>query len=271
MAFPADIVLPANAKYYSYVADDYLFNSNYEITWSFQYLLSNLTSQSQYGFSTFLTVSAGSYTSLPGQYLGGNDTLDALSASTLLTEASAVLITEAGEILVVDQGIVAGIIMHIAFDSTGLFAVSGSQRPGIHPSNAKKNSLVIRDYNSNIIVNEHLSAISSNFSLTSNEFTVLRFRYSNIGQKLFIDYRPISVTDFISLTSINLGYRIVGFQNTDGIYTGFSFCSPISTTAANLSASLLLKNYHVEGVNRPITTKTLSSTPLTQPFFNTFS
>lgn len=271
MSFPADIVLPANAKYYSYVADDYLFNSNYEITWSFQYLLSNFTPQSQYGLSTFLTVSAGSYVSLPGQYLGGNDTLDTLSATSLLSEASVVLITESGETLIVNQGVVAGIIMHIAFDSTGLFAVSGTQRPGISPQNAKKNALVIRDYNSNVIVNEHLSAISSNFSLTSNEFTVLRFRYSNIGQKLFIDYRPVSVTDFTNLTSINLSYRIVGFQNTDGIYTGFSYCSPISTTAANLSASLLFRNYHVEGVNRPITTKTLSSTPLTQSFFNTYS
>ena len=69
--FPADIQLPADARYYSFVETEKRFNSNYDITWSFQYKLpsAGLSGHSwprhQVGFATFLTTLS--------IYFGGTD------------------------------------------------------------------------------------------------------------------------------------------------------------------------------------------------------
>ena len=51
MSFPADIKLPANAKYFAFVDNNNQYNPSYDITWSFQYALTG----TEAGFCTFLT------------------------------------------------------------------------------------------------------------------------------------------------------------------------------------------------------------------------
>ncbi len=57
--FPTDIILPDSARYYTFIETKKKFNSNYDITWSFQYKLpqSGIRNSSTYqlGFTTFLT------------------------------------------------------------------------------------------------------------------------------------------------------------------------------------------------------------------------
>ena len=59
MGFPVDIKLPDQARYYTFIETSKRFNSNYDITWSFEYKLpeTSIPNNNNYelGFSTFIT------------------------------------------------------------------------------------------------------------------------------------------------------------------------------------------------------------------------
>lgn len=271
MAFSSDIQLPSNAKYYGYIASNFKLNSNYDITWSYKFQLSNVQPTDQYGFSTFLTSASSIDSAQPGQYLGALNP-NTLSAYYLLNESGIVILTESGTEIITQMLSLSGMLLHIAFDSTGLFAVSSTAgRTGVPFNQVYRNALVIRDFQNNVIVNTPLTALSTSFSLTSDDFQTLRFRYANLGRKLYIDYRPESTTTYSNLTTVQLNYGIANYSNIDNIFSGFSFCSPISTTSTSLTSTLLMKDFHIEGLNTPITTTTLSSRPLSASFFNTYT
>ena len=71
MAFPSDIKLPSDARYFTFVETSKKFNSNYDITWSFEYSLpaTNIPDPANYelGFSTFITNLSAPLSSLPRQ------------------------------------------------------------------------------------------------------------------------------------------------------------------------------------------------------------
>ena len=275
MAFPSDITLPANARYYSFVETKRKYNSNYDIVWSFQYKIPeaviangsvlNIEQPDQYqlGFSTFLTTLSSPISALPGQYFGDSDPAWILSGGKLTTESETPLLTEDSQFIEVDENALSGTLLKIAFDTTGYYGVSGrDSRPGIAPDYRKRESLILRDYNHNVIVNEHLSAISTSFStLSTDTFRTLSFRYVNLGQKLYIDYHDSDTTTYSSLTTIDLGFRFDNYSNLDNIYCGFSFTTPVSTTAVDLSAKeFFLRNFHTEGyVGYTILTETVTS------------
>tara|TARA_R100000808_G_scaffold23899_1_gene53736 strand:+ start:451 stop:1344 length:894 start_codon:yes stop_codon:yes gene_type:complete len=275
MAFPSDITLPTDARYYSFIETKRKYNSNYDIVWSFQYKLPQTTITNsevlniedpedyQLAFATFLTTLSSPISALPGQYIGDSDPAWILSGGKLTTEAGASLLTEAGEFIEVEENALSGVLLKIAFDTTGLYAVDGrDSRPGVGYDYKKKESLILRDYNHNVILNEHLSAISTSFStLSTDTFRTLRFRYVNLGQKLFIDYHDSDTTTYSPLTTVDLGFRLENYSNLDDIYCGFSFTTPVSATAVNLSAKeFFLKNFHTEGyVGYSVLTETITS------------
>ena len=125
--YPTDISLPAESRFYTFVEVGKSFNSNYDITWSFQYKLpsssfdaNNTTFKNyQLGFSTFLTNLPRPLSCLPGQFLGDQDPEYILSAYSLLTEAEEVLKTEANSTILLEGGILSGMLVKVAFDSTG--------------------------------------------------------------------------------------------------------------------------------------------------------
>ena len=241
--FPTDIILPDSARFYTFIETKKKFNSNYDITWSFQYKLpqANIPNGGSYqlGFTTFLTSLAAPVSCLPGQYLGDQDPEYILSAHALLTETPEALKTENDSTILLQHGILSGTLVKIAFDSTGLYALTGrDDRPGYHDTQLHRQSLVVRDFEHNVKVNAPLSSISR----------TLRFRYINLGRTLNIDIRESDTTTYTLLTSINLGLRLNSVSNLDNIYCGFSFCTPISTTDTTLSAdNFFLRNFQVEG------------------------
>ena len=252
--FPTDILLPDSAKYYTFISTKKKYNSNYDITWSFQYKLpqANIPNGGSYqlGFTTFLTSLAAPVSCLPGQYLGDQDPEYILSAHALLTETPEVLKTENDSTILLQHGILSGTLVKIAFDSTGLYALTGrDDRPGYHDTQLHRQSLVVRDFEHNVKVNAPLSSISTSFStLSTDTYRTLRFRYINLGRTLNIDIRESDTTTYTLLTSINLGLRLNSVSNLDNIYCGFSFCTPISTTDTTLSAdNFFLRNFQVEG------------------------
>tara|TARA_R100001129_G_scaffold143093_1_gene104158 strand:- start:31 stop:894 length:864 start_codon:yes stop_codon:yes gene_type:complete len=275
MAFPSDVLLPANARYYNFVETKKNFNSNYDITWSFSYYFPASSIQThnnyQFGFTTFLTSLSSPISALPGQYLGDQDPEYVLSAAALLTETPEVLKTEGDSTILLESAILSGSLVKVAFDSTGFYALTGrDDRPGVGlETDCFREALVVRDFDHNVLANAPLSTMSTSFStLSTNTFRTLRFRYINLGQKLHIDVRESDTTTYSSLTTINLNYRLNNTTNLDNIFVGFSLCTPISTENYALSAGdFYLRNFHIEGhegdtvETETVTTPLLSTVP----------
>ena len=270
MAFPSDIKLPSDARYFTFVETSKKFNSNYDITWSFEYSLpaTNIPDPANYelGFSTFITNLSAPLSSLPGQYIGDQDPEFILSAHALLTESPLVLKTESDSTILLEGGILSGSLVKVAFDSTGMYALSGrDDRPGIGLNDVNRQSLIVRDVLHNIRANSPLSTISNVFStLSTDSFRALRFRYVNLGQKIHIDFREDNTTEYTLLTTINIEPRLTNFNNLNNIYCGFSFTTPVSTTNTGLSAkNFFLRNFNVEGYEgSEVLTETVMTPPL---------
>jgi|TARA_R100000008_G_scaffold79457_1_gene61126 hypothetical protein len=271
MAFPTDIRLPTGSRYYTIIAAKKAFNSNYDVTWSFEYKLPSWCVSApldtyQVGFATFLTNLAYPLCCLPGQYLGDQDPEYILSAHALYTEEPEVLKTEADSSILLQGGILSGMLVKIGFDSTGLYALTGrDDRPGVNDKQTNRNAVIIRDFNHNLRGNAPLSTFSSVFTtLTTDTYRTLRFRYVNLGEKLHIDYREADTTTYTLLTTVELGYRSAQLTNLSSVYCGFAFSTPISAASDTLSAkSFYLRNFNIEGFEgREVTTETVTTPSL---------
>lgn len=217
MSFPTDVLLPANAKYVAFIDNKKQFNPNYDIIWSFQYAITG----TEAGFCTFLTSKTPDL-SAAGHYLGyvGNMQTGGLC---------------------------------IAFDTTGLFALSSDIRKGVGLNSIKRNSVIIRDNDDNITLYETLSDLTSSFSITSPSkiFKTLRFKYTNTN-KITIDFKSNNNSEYSELTSVNINSNV---EMLDYLVPGFAFSSPISSL--NTPGSLFLKNFHTQGTDSDETVEIL--------------
>jgi hypothetical protein len=242
MPYPSDILLPSNAKYYAFVDEKLEYNPHWDINWSFQYAMQG----TQGGFCTFLTHFTPT-TGWAGHYLGYSG--NAVLSSYLTTESGDYIFTENGERMLVESetGIGTNGILAIGFDSTGLFALSSATRGGVGLGSIRQNTLVIRDAYDNVIVNAELSALNPNFTLLSSNgdiYQTLRFRYSQAGNKLSIDFKRTEDTKYNLLTSITT--RLVIPEYYPNVNVGFSYCSPISSASITPS-TLKIRNFHTQG------------------------
>lgn len=258
MSFPDDILISGNAKYFGFSDQKLQFNTNYDINWSFTYSLSG----NEHGIATFLTHKE-SLSGYPGHYLGysGSNHL----SSYLTNEDDDILLTEGNDpdrvLLESGDAVEFNGIFCVAFDTTGLFALSGYNRPGVGLGSIKPNSLIIRDSNDELTFYETLSNINSDFSLSSNlsSYQTLRFRYSYGGKRFYIDYRnPDSSLEYSLLTSFSYDFKTINYENC---YVGFSFCSPISSLET--PSTFHLKNFHIQGNTEDTKTKYNQFIPLT--------
>jgi hypothetical protein len=231
MPFPSDIKLSPDAKYFGIVDYKKPYNLNWDVVWSFTYALTGV----QHGFCTFLTTGQ-SISGLPGQYLGCNND---------------------------------NFVLSIGFDSTGYFALSSPLRNGVLLSDTKPNSLIIRDSVNNVVFNERLSSLNTDFILASSvkAYQTLRFRYSNAGRKISVDYKidgkKYSNITSLSISSLNINDNFI-------VYPGFSFCSPIS--GLNITPSTMhIQNFHTQGNTDYPTYETTECIPLTSIVPTTFT
>lgn len=279
MSFPSDVDLPINAKYLGFVDLKQSFNIQYDIVWSFEYSMLN---NSEGGFVTSL-VTAEPVSAAPGHYLGSfyDSSSSSLSSNIvfLLTEDGEFLIDDDGNYIVDDASSINNPFkfISVAFDSTGLFALSTATRKGVGLTSIKPNSLIIRDENDDILLNTELSALDSNFSLYTDQASaieqtkVIRIKYTN-GNKVTVDYKnlydsygnPIPNARFTTLTSVTLPNTLINtpYYTT---YPAFSYSSPVSSPPA-LNATpnvLLFRNFHVQGYGQSTNIETLSFQRLT--------
>ena len=270
VSLPPDVVLPANAKYYSFIESKHAYNPDHDITWSFQFAVSSYNAATQFAFSTFLlpvsSLLQANLSSVPGHYVGVP-----FDEIYLAAESGDVIITESSEPILVYSNL-SGAFCTITFDSTGLFALSGEvyfDIPGVSRSRVIPNSLIIRDYDYNVVTYSAVSALNTSFLMltTSKVYQTLRFRYANSGRKLSVDFRPDTSTEFITLTSVivNKNYNL-----PEKAYIGFSFTTPVSTTLTRV-ADMYLKNFHIDGNSTSTTIETLTRPSLTATKYQNYS
>lgn len=241
----SEILLPASARYYYIVNKNYSYNSNYDIIWSFQYAISGFNEgTSQLGYTTFLTTLSSTTSQISaGQYLctkqtEATNTVNILSGTTISTANPFNLVT-------------------VAFDTTGLFALSSTTRPGL--TSVQPNTLVVRGFDSSLLCILPLSSTSFTIAPTSTQ--TIRCIYSNGAQTLEIAYRAASTTQYTTLTTVPIPYRFIN-NNADIVSCGISYCSPISSSTLS-SCKMLLTNMHIEGIRGSTSAEIIESAILT--------
>jgi hypothetical protein len=234
-----NVSLPNDAKYAFFIDDKQAFHHEWDVNWSFTYRLHNdneiqiflsdensntmITENNvpiildipfgEYGFCTFLTKTPNISSFLIGHYMGFFQNLSSLN----------------GEVA-------------IAFDRTGLFALSSTQyTKGVSLNDVKPNSLIIRDING-VVYNETLS----NFPSPSNQENTLRFR--------FIHKNTISIEQKTGTSMYKELVRVpvtTSLSSDDKIYPAFFYTSPVSSNESS-EITFYMKNFHVQGnVNNP--------------------
>ena len=242
----SEILLPASARYYYIVNKNYSYNSNYDIIWSFQYSVSGFDEGiSQLGYTTFLTTLASTTSNISaGQYL--------CTKQSELTNSAVVLSGNTTSTVNPFN------LVTVAFDSTGLFALSSTTRPGL--TSVQPNSLIVRGFNSDLLYVLPLSSTSFTIAPTSTQ--TIRCIYSNGAQTLEIAYRESNTTAYTVLATVSIPYRFINTSNLDSVYCGISYCSPISSSSLS-SCKMLVNNMHIEGSRNNTTVEVITAVPLT--------
>lgn len=217
------VYLPASATAISISHNQGVYAYS-DIVWSIQY---SLTGESgfQGGFVTFL------YDSTVSTLTGGG------VGSSLAYGPSD------NYIVFANKSGVSGAILGIAFDSTGLFSLSGNGfTSGL--SSTDLNQLIIRvgsDFT--YLTSVSLSTIDPNWQFVKNspEFETLRFIVTEVGTKLKIArWINNTFTDIFTYT-INLSASTLSAYKV-----GLSYAAPISGLFSN-PLKFALKGFHVEG------------------------
>jgi hypothetical protein len=208
------------------IAHDVAYNANYDIIWSFDYSLSG-NNTSQGSFTTFLFDGlssfgggapgpGGAYYSA-GEYLSGGNTLIIPSLS--------------------------GAILGINFDTTGLFSLSSPTVNGV--TTTIPNSLSIRygQTNFDYLTSISLTSLYTDFDLllSAQEYNRLRFRLTDIGQTLKVDYKISN--NFTEILTIPVNLNITDYTTYK---VGIGYTSPVSGAAAT-QAIFSIRDFHVEG------------------------
>lgn len=272
MTLPDEILLPSNARYYTLIEQIKSYNANYDIVWSFKFRvpLSSIASANyQYGFTTFLTTISALTGTLPGHYLG-----DYQYPNNLLIESGLPVVTADDRyVMVASSDLLGKNLINIGFDTTGLYGLTGlSGRGGVNYEDIIQNSIIVRNYDEELIYYTSLSNLTQTIPLTSDDFITLRFRYTDLGSKLYIDVNNYN-TEYNNLTCINTGYKIKNYENLDNIKVGVSFCTPISTTDSSSTISEFhLKDFHIEGVvNNSVSTETIATSTTSYNLLTSFT
>lgn len=267
----SDIILPLNAKYYGFTDLNSAANPEWDIVWSFTYALTGFTT-GQHGFCTFLTATPLISAAIPGWYLGylGHETGEPF----IFTETPELLTDEDDDPLQYESIIPptalsviarAG-IMAVAFDSTGFFALSDEQSdfPGVGFDSVVKNSLIIRDQFNQVIFNVALSTLNPNFILfssTQKYYQTIRVRLINAATSLVVEFKPENDSSFQLLASISMTPAFIPYLSGRNLYTGFSYCSPLSSLTIDPS-TLFLKNFSVQAISGATTFEIIPTTSI---------
>ena len=225
----------------------------YDIVWSFDYYLENITPETEFGFLFFLQdalvnpMVGGTL----GPGLGYTQGLDLHQynrpdrVSTYYTPSG----VDNTYNTVADSGLNGG-LLGVGFDSTGCYALSvsyGDQfiRDGKSDSERIPNSVAVRGGAPDFSYNKYsVNYTLTNFNIIDSVKKTVRARLGNLGRTIYIDYRYKSDEDFIPLLTqdVDLGVSLYNF-----IKPGITITKNISSSNINSAPTIVIENFHFEG------------------------
>lgn len=137
-----------------------------------------------------------------------------------------------------------GAVIGVNFDTTGYFALTADSIDGISSTSPDRLSIRYGSTDYSLLTSVSLSSLSNEFILlTSNQaFNRLRFRLTDVGQTLKVDYKPeSSVYEEILSVPVNLTIN----DNTS-YKIGIGYTAPVYGVDS-IPAIFSIKNFHVEG------------------------
>ena len=223
----------------------------YDIVWSFDYYLENITPETEFGFLFFLqNASVTAIGGTPGPGLGYTQGIDLSrydrpdEISTFFTPGSVFTYNTNS-----NSGLEGG-LLGVGFDSTGCYALSvtyGGEfiRDGRSDSERIPNSVAIRGSSPLYSYDQYsVNYALTNFNIVDGVKKTVRARLGNLGRTVYIDYRYKPDQDFIPLLThdIDLG---VGLYNY--VRPGITITKNISSSNINSAPTIVLENFHFEG------------------------
>jgi len=204
------------------------FSPSFDIVWSFDYYVDNITLETEVGILIFLQKEEIDFKS--GGYGIGLNYTSGLSSSNIVPGMS-------------------GAVIGIALDSTGFFATSASFnntfiRDGIAETDVIPNSIIIRDGETdNSLLTYNVYNEISAFPVIDSDKKTIRARLGNIGRTLYVDYRRSPRDKFVNI----LTQDVTLFETITGLYRpGVSFTKTITKDVSG-SSTIVVNNFHAEG------------------------
>lgn len=224
----------------------------YDIVWSFDYYLENITSETEFGFLFFLQnafvnpIVGGT----PGPGLGYTQGLDLARydrpdiVSTYYTPSGSYTYNTNAR-----TGLEGG-LLGVGFDSTGCYALSVGYdgyilRDGKDDSERIPNSVAIRGGAPHFSYKKYsVNYALTNFNIIDSVKKTVRARLGNLGRTIYIDYRYRADEDFIPLLTqdIDLGVSLYNF-----IRPGITITKNISSSSTASAPTIIIENFHFEG------------------------
>lgn len=224
----------------------------YDIVWSFDYYLENITSETEFGFLFFLQNALVNpmVGGTPGPGLGYTQGLDTSRydrpdiISTYYTPGSTFTYNTISR-----TGLEGG-LLGVGFDSTGCYALSVGYgdyllRDGKLDSERIPNSVAIRGGAPEFSYEQYsVNYALTNFNIIDSVKKTVRARLGNLGRTIYIDYRYRPDQDFIPLLThdVDLGVSLYNF-----IKPGITITKNISSSNTASAPTIVVENFHFEG------------------------
>lgn len=223
----------------------------YDIVWSFDYFLENITPETEFGFLFFLqNDSVIPVNGTPGPGLGYSQGLD---FNEYRRPSETYTYFRPGSTFTYNTNNNSGLqgaLLGVGFDSTGCFALSVTYddqllRDGKDDADRIPNSVALRGGAPLYSYDQYaVNYALTNFNIIEGVKKTVRARLGNLGRTIYIDYRYKPDQDFIPLLTqdIDLG---VGLYNY--VRPGVTFTKNISSSSVNSVPTVIVENFHFEG------------------------
>ena len=277
-------VITENMK--SILISDKGFSTLYDIVWSFDYYLENITETTEFAFTFFLqdaSINVESYsTSVDLGYSSRFSYADIFRTGGVFR-----YLRPGGTFSYYRRENIglAGGLLGVGFDSTGCFALSTYEidvspdfneilRDGKDDSERIPNSVAIRGPAPEYHPRKYYSFNDYNvyyaltgFNIVDSTKKTVRARLGNLGRTFYVDYRRSPNEDFINILTESVTLPTTRHRSTsaiDLVRPGITLTKPVSSSSLSATPIVIVENFHAEGKeSQPILDSGTAFIPIT--------
>ena len=277
-------VITENMK--SILISDKGFSTLYDIVWSFDYYLENITETTEFAFTFFLqdaSINVESYsTSVDLGYSSRFSYADIFRTGGVFR-----YLRPGGTFSYYRRENIglAGGLLGVGFDSTGCFALSTYEidvspdfneilRDGKDDSERIPNSVAIRGQAPEYHPRKYYSFNDYNvyyaltgFNIVDSTKKTVRARLGNLGRTFYVDYRRSPNEDFINILTESVTLPTTRHRSTsaiDLVRPGITLTKPVSSSSLSATPIVIVENFHAEGKeSQPILDSGTAFIPIT--------